>query len=479
MRILRIIAAAATIFIGLACARYEARPLSNDAVDRALATPDANTIRAAAAEIKHPMLRPIEIDPRGLLARSPGSRGISPDEAAVVAVIVNPQLRAERAARGVAAAQLLQAGLLPNPTLAASLDFPYHSSPPDDFTGYSIGPEWEITSLITRDAKRRAAVASAKSVDLDVAWKEWQVAEEARAAAYDVIALEAQLAAARDADRQFGENLDIVRRAVDRHDTTLLELSASQTSAQEARVATVDQETALAKQRLVLRKALGFAPGGDDINVRGGGGQLPSRLDPPAVDELLAGLESRRLDLLALKRGYQSQDATYRAAILAQFPKISLGFNAARDTSNVKTIGVGVTMDLPIFDRNQGNISIESATRQKLFDEYAARTFAARWEIATAVADIEASNRQLAAAEAALPALEDLVRTYDAALRQGQVDILSVYDRRGALAQKRIDIAKLKQQLVANWLALELASGQYLPMHASTTSPATTREATP
>jgi outer membrane protein TolC len=139
-------------------------------------------------------------------------------------------------------------------------------------------------------------------------------------------------------------------------------------------------------------------------------------------------------------------------------------------------------MDLPIFDRNQGNISLESATRQKLFDEYAARTFAARWEIATAIADIEATNRQLAAAEAALPALEELVKTYDAALRHGNADILSVYERRGSLAQKRIDVAKLKQQLVASWIALELASGQYLPMHASASVPAnatTTREAQP
>jgi len=435
-------------------------------VRQALATPDAKSLRTAASELKHPILHPVEVDL---------SRGLSPDEAAVVAVIVNPQLRAERAQRGVAAAQLLQAGLLPNPQLVGGLDFPYDSSPPDDFTQYSIGPEWEITSLITRDAKRRAAAATKQAVEMEIAWKEWQVAQEARAAAYDVLAIDAQLAAAREADRQFAENLQIIRRAVDRHDTTLLELSASQTSAQEAHLATVEQESALAKQRLVWRRAIGFRPEDRGVEVRGGETALPSRLDPPAVSELLRDLESRRLDLIALKRGYESQDQALRAAILAQFPKISLGLNAARDTSNVKTIGVGLTMDLPIFDRNQGNISIESATRQKLFDEYAARAFAARWEIATNVADIEAVNRQIATAEAALPAMEELVKTYDAELRQGNADVLSVYEARGALAQKRIDIAKLKQQLIAGWLALELASGQYLPMHATAASaPATT-----
>jgi outer membrane protein TolC len=468
VRILRLISVVMVVCVGPACARYEEKPLTDEAVHRALATPDTSVLRAAASELHHPILKPVDIDL---------SRGLSPDEAAVVAVIVNPQLRAERAQRGVAAAQLIQAGLLPNPQLVGALDLPYDSSPPDDFTQYAIGAEWEITSLITRDAKRRAAAATTQAVAMDIAWKEWQVAQEARAAAYDVLAIDAQLAAAREADRQFAENLQVVRRAVDRHDTTLLELSASQTSAREAHVVTVEQETALAKQRLVLRRAIGFRPEDDEVAIRGGDALLPSHLDPPAVGELLAGLESRRLDLVALKRGYESQDQTLRAAILAQFPKISLGFNAARDTTNVKTIGIGVTMDLPIFDRNQGNISIESATRQKLFDEYAARAFAARWEIATAVADIEAANRQIAAAEAALPAMEELVKTYDAELRQGNADILSVYEARGALAQRRIDIAKLKQQLIASWLALELASGQYLPMHATAASaPATTTQ---
>ncbi|MEA2709601.1 MAG: outer membrane protein heavy metal efflux system [Phycisphaerales bacterium] len=454
------------------CVRYEPKPLDDDAVARNLATPDAPTLQAKASQLTHPILKPLTID----LAR-----GVSPDEAAVIAVIVNPQLRAERDQRGIAAAQLLQAGLLPNPQLVGGLDIPYDSSPPDNFTGYSIGPEWEITSLITRDARRRAASSVAKSVALDVAWKEWQVAQEARAAAYDVLALEAQLAAAREAHQQFAENLAVVRRTFDRHDATLLDLSAAETSARDAHVVVVEQERALVRQRLIVRRSLGFGPQDAAIAIHAdsGSGELPSRLDPPKVGELLAGLESRRLDLVALKRGYDSQDATLRAAVLAQFPKITLGLNAAADTGNVKTIGIGVSADLPIFDRNQGNIRIESATRQKLFDEYAARTFAARWEIATAVTDIETANVQIAVVEAAIPALDQLVRAYESALRQGHVDILSYYTARGALAQKRIDVVKLKQQLIASWVALELASGQYLPMRAATATSPTTQEARP
>jgi outer membrane protein TolC len=309
-------------------------------------------------------------------------------------------------------------------------------------------------------------------VRLDIAWKEWLVAQQARAAAFDVLALEAQLKAARQASEQLTENVNVVSRAVDRHDKTLVDLAAADATAQDAQAAAITQARDLAHQRLTLNRAMGL-PAGRTLRLRGGD-DVPTRLQPPPLADLLRELESHRLDLLALKRGYESQDETLRAAILAQFPKVSLGFNAARDTSNVKTIGLGVTIDIPIFDRNQGAIANETATRQKLFDEYAARLFEARSDIATAIADIEGTNEQIAAAESALPKLERLAAIYEAELKQGNVDILSSYAARTAVWQKRIDVLKLRQQLMQNRIALEIAAGQILPMQASTAP--TTRE---
>ena len=63
--------------------------------------------------------------------------GLSPDEAAVVAVLLNPALRAARAERGLAAAQLLRAGLLPNPELSGNLEFPIATE--GEVVGYGVG----------------------------------------------------------------------------------------------------------------------------------------------------------------------------------------------------------------------------------------------------------------------------------------------------------------------------------------------------
>ncbi len=437
--------------ISAGCAPYAPKPLTQDAVDHSLATPDAQSISVAAGQIHHPILKPMTLDL---------SQGISPDEAAVVAVIVNPSLRSERDARAISAAQLLQAGLLPNPQLTASAGFPHNSVSPDTFTAYNVGLEWEVTSLITRDAKVRSARAGEQSVALDIAWKEWQTAEAAKTAAYDVVALQGQLGAAKEVDARLAQNLELVRHAVDQHQKTVLDLSAAETASQDAHTIVLSQQKDLEHQVLALNRAIGVLPN-SPIRLRENI-PLPSHLEPPTAEQLLEGLEARRLDLMALKMGYESEDQTLRAAILAQFPKISLGFDADRDTSNVHSFGPGVTIDIPLFDRNQGAIATESATRQKLFDEYAARVFDARWDIATAIADIHATNSQIAAAEATLPSLQRLVDTYRAALDQGNTDVLSAYTAQSALAQKQIDVVKLRQQLIEDWIALEIASGEPL-----------------
>ena len=446
-------------------------PLTTPAVDLALAPPSLRHVQARAAEIKHPMMRPVPIDLQG---------GLTPDSAALLAVIINPSLRAERNRRAVSSAQLVQAQLLPNPTLDFSYDPVTGGNTLGAVTAYSVGPSWEVTALITHEAKVAAARAENASVQLDVAWQEWQFAQAAKKAVYDLIALRGELEETQAVDRQVAEELALVRRAVDAHQQTLLELSAAQTASQKAHADFLAAQRDFIHQQLLLNQSLGLAP---EMQVRlSANVQLPSKLVLPADPELLADLDNRRLDLLALRRGYESQEQNLRAAVLGQFPRIVLGVHQASDNTGVQSTGFGITVDLPIFDRNQGNIAIQTATRQQLFDEYASRIFEARSMIAQTLADIRSIADQIAAAEAAIGPLEQLVKTYQTALAQHNADVLSYYLAQNDLSQKRIDVLKLKQQLMDNQIALEIASGRYLPEPPAmgpSTRPIATAEARP
>jgi len=437
------------------CSRYQAMPLSASAVQRGLAAPAADQLRVQARSIKHPLLKPVIFDDRD---------GLTPDQAAIMAVLVNPSLRAARDQRGLAAAQLLQAGILPNPQVNFGEDYAYGGAIDGAVTASVVGVSWDVTQLISLDAKVRAGKANAASVDLDIAWQEWQIAQAARTAVYDLFSLQAQLELANQFDRQLSQNLSVVRQAVDRHDKTLLDLSAAESASLDAHAAVVAQQRDLEDARLTLNKALGLSPHTQvklNPNVA-----LAENLSVPKPEEVLSGLEDRRLDLLALRLGYQSQEETLRAAVLEQFPKVNIGFNRQRDNGNIQSVGFAVTVDLPIFDRNQGAIAVETATRQKLFDEYVQRVFEARYDVYSAVDDLNAISRQIAAQQEAVPSLQRLIETYRNALGQGNMDILSYYSAVGNLTQKQLDILKLKQQLTDNRIALELAAGEYFPVQA-------------
>jgi outer membrane protein, heavy metal efflux system len=392
-------------------------------------------------------------------------RGIGPDDAAAIALYSNPALRAIRDRRGLAAAQLTQAGILPNPVVSYARDYVTGGNTAGTVTAYNFTAAWEFTALIPFLPKQTAARKNFRSVDLDVAWQEWQIAMNARTGVYRVLALDVQVARAREATQGLQQSTDAMRKAVDTHEKTVLDLGAVESASQDSRATMLALEQELEKQRLGLNKILGVEPG-MQVALRSGL-DLPTYLNPPNDHDLLVNVESRRLDLLGLHQGYESQDATVRAAILAQFPKMSAGLVKASDTTNVHTTGFIVAVDVPIFDRNQGVIATERATRQRLLDEYNQRAFEARSDLATAIADIRSLDRQVAAAEEALPLLEKLVNSAQIAVDQRNADVLSYYTARSNLLQKRIQLIKLQEQLLETHTAVEIASGRYLPINAA------------
>ena len=445
----KLLAPLALLAAAAGCATYHARPLTRQAVDEALAPKPAGELRIEAARLRHPALPPATID----LAD-----GLNPDEAAVLAVLANPGLRAERDRLALADAQLLQARLLPNPELSASRDVPTGGAA-DLVSAFSVGVGMTIDDLLTRRARKAGAQADREAVALDVAWREWQVAEAAKTALYAVVGAEAEERLAAEAEARMTESVALVRRAVDAGHLAAPDLAAAESAAADARASLLEARAALADRRLDLTGLLGL-PAGTAVEPEPGVA-LPTNVAPPAREELERGLEERRLDLLALRRGYDSAEAALRGAVIAQFPRLSLGASRARDTGDVTTNGLSFTLGLPIFDRNQAQVAAATATRAQLFDEYAARVFEARAELAAADERIRALDRQVEAAGADEATFRRLEETYREALARGQATALEyVQAWTNAQNARRRGLA-LQGDLLEARVRLELASGLY------------------
>ncbi len=441
-----------TVVVFTGCSTYREHPIDAVSVNKALEERPLESVRMAAARLKHPLIQPLVIDGQG---------GFSPDEIAIMVVIVSPELRALRDQRGIAQAQAVQAGILPNPQLAYTYDQPHGNSDPTLVSAKSLGLSWDLSALLTHNAQVAAARAETKSVDLSVAWQEWQAAQAARLGAFRILSLEERLPLARDVETGLADNLDLTRKAVALGYKTLPDLSTATNAWTEAQNARLDLEQQLSREYAQLGLELGL-PAGKKVLLRAA--TAFPELSQGADEErfLLDGMEDRRLDLVAFKYGYESQEANLRAAVWGQFPKISLSVNRARDTTPVKTRGYGVTVDIPIFDRNQGQIAIAQATRQQLFDEYVSRVAEARSQVGQILEQLDLVRRQLRAVEKSLPESERMNQAFDKTLANRNADLFAARDAKGALAARRIERSQLRQQALELDVALEIATGRAL-----------------
>ena len=80
---------------------------------------------------------------------------LSIDAVSLLAATNNPDLRAVRAERGIAAAQVLQAGILPNPSLGGS--YALLLGGPGTSAAFTASLTEDIKSLVTLSARRRSA----------------------------------------------------------------------------------------------------------------------------------------------------------------------------------------------------------------------------------------------------------------------------------------------------------------------------------
>ncbi len=350
-----------------------------------------------------------------------------------LAVFNDPDLNAARLQAGVADAQMLQAGLLPDPVVSGGV------ARSALHTGYDIGLSEDLKALITRGAARAAAKAHEHQVNLEILWQEWQVAEKARELfiqlrANDQLRHALTTICALLADRSRQDEIALKRNNMTA-DTVSTDLAAlTRADAQLRQLQLYDN-----LMRHQLNQLLGLKP---DAQLHLVGRSASRPISHDQFQAAITTLPRRRADLLALQAGYQSQEQSLREAVLAQFPAMSAGVQQARDpVEGVNTIGVTVNLALPIFNRNRGQIALQRATRAVLYQTYQARLDQAVGEADQIWQAAQVMAHQLQDMDARLPATKKIAAAAEQNFRQGNLSGLSYVSLRfNFLAQQAQDI---------------------------------------
>ncbi len=318
--------------------------------------------------------------------------GLDVTEVAMLAVANSPELRLKRDELGIAKAQAFAAGLLPDPQLSIGVDHPTTSGP-GLVNAFNLGLSYDIGSLLTRSSRVAASRLSEQQVHLELLWNEWQTIARARELFDNIVADRRLVERLGSEQTALDALLPQIRRALKAGDLTYDGASVGLNAGVDVATRLADTTHKLNQDEHDLRALLGLAA---NVPLDLVGPMYAPVYSQDDIRHALAVLLKRRPDLLALHVGYGAQDAKLREAILSQYPGLSLGFNHARDTSAVYSNGLSIALNLPLFNRNRGNIAIETATRQKLHDDYDVRVQAARLDIDRLAEDLAQYGTQRA-----------------------------------------------------------------------------------
>lgn len=429
------------------CASYE--PLTLPETDAL--THDVMQLKVDASTMPEASLASHRFDP---------SDGFDMTELAMLAVVNNPDLRLARADAGVTRAQAFSAGLLPDPQLALTRESVL-GSPAGATVAFTAGLTVDIAALLAHSASKGAADAEARKSSLDLLWQEWQTVAKVRLLFVKLDAITQSQTVLGQQRALLRQRLEQAKKAVERGLIANDAVTPQLVAYEDANRQWNDQERLRNQAQHDLSTLVGAAP---DVSLRLVGSSDVAEMDDAQVRAAVAESSRRRPDLLALQSGLEAQDDRYRGALRAQFPAITFGPARGRDTSNVNTAGLSLGISLPLFNRNRGNIAIESATREKLRIDYQQRLNATAIESHRLLNEQEILRRQVAEIDASLPPLIEAAEQAGQAYDAHNIDALTLTNVEGAVLARRLERIAARQALQEQAIALQALLGTHLKL---------------
>ncbi len=387
--------------------------------------------------------------------RSPLTR----EAALVMAFRNNREIRSQVEQIAASRADLVQAGLLPNPVLGLTLRFPVDPVSGGTFIGAQVVQSF--TALWLRDGKMKAADARLNQTVLDVSDKALRLVA-------DVKATHARIAFGERALALSDENLATIRKSIDSLDarvrggegTTLdVNRARQQLAKAEAERALVARD--LAKERRVMLELIGFAAESAEWTVSASG-SMP--LAPP-IDEsgAVALALAQRLDVAAARSVVTAQQADLSTEEKSRLRDFGLGADFERETDGSKSLGPVLEVGIPIFDTNAAQIAKAGSLARVALASYEAVSQRAVREARTAWIDLDSASRLSEQYRVTVLALSERNLTLaEAALKAGQADVTVLLDAQRELIEARRTLLDLERDGALAAIELERAAGGVL-----------------
>ncbi len=357
-----------------------------------------------------------------------------------VAEARNPSLSAARSLVGVAAGQVWQASLYPNPRLEVESDeVPFRSGFDEAISTVSI------TQPIVLGGRLRAATDAAEA---EQAARLAEVDLRVREVFGEIAQLHAKLLAVRQAESLYAELETLGRRTYDTARNRFEARAVPETEVIRPQIELYQIE--LAKQRLAqdrqsAARQLSLLLGGAAVDVERLSGDLSGDPGPLDQEAMAAAVRAGHPALIVADREIDAASARMEQIEAERVPDLDLrlgaGYKGDAD-EGIGEIGAGVT--LPLWDSRQGDRLSARFDLMRARQERVAKENELLRQLAAAYGEYEAVRAQVQTLrEQLVPAAQ---RSYEQSIdmyRAGRAAFLEMLDAQRTLTQARASLVEL------------------------------------
>jgi outer membrane protein TolC len=342
----------------------------------------------------------------------------------LAAFYFHPSLDVARAQWHAAQAGVKTAGGLPNPTLTVTpgYDTTFVSGVSPWFPAVNL--DIPIETAGKRGKRISAAEHLSESARLNIATTAWQVRSGVRSSLLNYIIaprraalLQKQVAAQEQIVKLLGQKAEV-------GDIAGSELTPSRVALTKARLDLTDAQQRSAEARVNLAEAIGVS-----VNALVGTWlSFEFQSEPDGVKNLTSEeIQQRalltRTDILAALAEYAAAESALQLEIAKQYPDVHLNPGYQFDQGEHKwSLGIGV--DLPVFNRNQGPIAEAKARREESAARFNALQTKVLAEIERATAVFRVSEKNSAALQSLSADQEKRRNSVEAQFKAGATERL-------------------------------------------------------
>ncbi len=390
------------------------------------------------------------------------------DDLIQTALARNPRLGRASFAIDAARGRYTQAGLYPNPVFAFAAD------ELGDRTGPSGILSPQLSQEIVRGGKLKLSQAvAAREVDqasLTLMAERYALVGTVRASFYEVLALQQRAAILNDLVKLADQAVDLGRKSFEAKQVARLDLVQLEVEAERFRAdaESVERELPAAFRRLSAAAGDPRLPSSSVV------GALDAALPEYDLEQTKESVLAFHPEVRAAKVGIERTQAALRRAQAEPIPNVTVSSGYTRQSQNRSNDwAVGVSVPLPVWNRNQGNVRAAQAEVGAAVLDVARVENDLTDRLAVAFRTYTAAKQRAGRYKSAiLPRAEE---TYDLsvkAFKGGQFEYLRVLQAQRAVAEARLEY---NRALGEGWRAAGEISGFLLeevwPVAPATTVP--------